>query len=249
MVSIVSIISTILVGAFAFYYGFHTFRKKRLIEDIPRSKIRSIAMGLVEVYGEVVPIKNKILKSPFTQKDCVYYLCKVEKYVKSYRGGGTWVCVAKEENSTHFYLQDETGKVLVDPRGAEIDLPPSFTFYSGIGIDPPPIIKKFLEAKRLSFEGLFGINKRMRFTEYCILPGSKIYILGTAGDNPFMEEGWAQFGIEDVMIQKDENIYYISDKSEKEILAHLKWKSIFCIILGIFLITFGLLLFLSDFIS
>ena len=89
----------------------------------------------------------------------------------------------------------------------------------------------------------------MRFTEYCILPGSKIYILGTAGDNPFMEEGWAQFGIEDVMIQKDENIYYISDKSEKEILAHLKWKSILCIILGIFLITFGLLLFLSDFIS
>ena len=38
-------------------------REKRLIENILTSKIRSIAMGLVEIFGEVVPTEEKILKA------------------------------------------------------------------------------------------------------------------------------------------------------------------------------------------
>ena len=58
-------------GLFLFWKGFSWLKQKRLIENIPTSKIRSIAMGLVEIYGEVVPTQEKILKSPFTNKDCV----------------------------------------------------------------------------------------------------------------------------------------------------------------------------------
>jgi len=221
-------------GILFFIKGWKWFRMKKLIEDIPTSKIRSIAMGLVEIYGEVVPWKN-LLKSPFTNNNCVYYKCLIQEQRK--RGKHyEWVTVMKEEKSTYFLLKDETASVLVDPRGAEIDIPLDFEFRSGLGIDPPPQVKKFLNSKGISFETFFGINKQMRYKEYFIAPGDKLYILGTAGDNPFFEEGMAKKNVEDIMIQKGNNIYYISDKSERRVLSSLRIKSSLGIIGGAILI-------------
>ncbi|MBW2968259.1 hypothetical protein KY362_07270, partial [Candidatus Woesearchaeota archaeon] len=63
-------------GIYLFIKGFSWFRLKRMVENIPTSKIRSLAMGLVEIYGSVVLFEDKVLKSPFTGKDCVYYKYK-----------------------------------------------------------------------------------------------------------------------------------------------------------------------------
>src|SRR5438445_8453765 len=68
-----------LCGIFIFISGLASIRRRRLLQDTPTSKIRSIAMGLVEIFGEVVPIKNKTLKSPFSKKDCVYYQWSIEE--------------------------------------------------------------------------------------------------------------------------------------------------------------------------
>ncbi|MDI6735416.1 MAG: hypothetical protein QME42_04345 [bacterium] len=67
----------ILIGPGLFFYGFFKLKKKRLIEDIPTSKIRSVAMGFAEIKGKA---RQKIpLKSPLTSADCVYYKFLVEK--------------------------------------------------------------------------------------------------------------------------------------------------------------------------
>ena len=231
----------IFIGINLFIFGLYLFKKKRLIEDIPTSKIRSIAMGLVEIFGEVVPIKDKILKSPFTKKDCVYY----KYFIEELRMKGKsleWVPIKIGEDRTLFYLQDGTGSVLVDPKGANIEVSPSFSFESGMGKDPPEEVRRFLLENKINFEDFFGINKSMKFTEYCIPIKSRLYIIGTAGDNPFVKEGWAQEGTEDVMIQKGENIYFISNKSEKEILKNLKFQSIVFLFIGSILIIAGVYL-------
>lgn len=246
--SILSFIPILGFGIFLFILGVHWFRRKRLIEDIPTSKIRSIPMGLVEIFGEVVPTKYKILKSPLTQRDCVYYKYLIEE-LRSSGKRTEWVTIKSGEDATYFYLQDETGIVLVDPKQAEIDISPTFTFESRVGKDPPESIKNFLKANNLSFEGFLGINKTMRFTEYCILPKDRLYVLGTAGDNPFVEEGWAQTGTEDVMIQKGENVYYISNKSEKEIVKKLKWMSLGGMFFGGLLMIIGFLGISESFLS
>jgi hypothetical protein len=213
-------------GLFSFFKGLKALKRKRLIEDTPTSKIRSIAMGPVEIYGQVVPVKGKILRSPFSNTECVFYRYAIQEYKKSGKSS-RWVTVKKGQNGTHFYLRDDTGHVLVDPRGAEIDIPLDYGFYSGIGQDPPQEIKDFLKAHNLSFEGFLGINKKMRYLEYLITPRDKLYIMGTAGDNPFVRETWAKTGIEDIMIQKGKDgIYYISDKSEKKVLSSLRISSI-----------------------
>lgn len=213
-------------GIILFLSSFKTFKRKRLIEDIPTSKIRSIAMGLVEICGEVIPASNRIFKAPFTNKDCVYYRCIVQEERSSGKRR-TWVTIKEEEKRDYFYLKDDTGLVLIDPRNAEIDIPTDFQFQSGINKDPPDSLKQYLSANKISYEGIFSINKKMRFYEYHIAPNDKLYIMGFAGDNPFVKEGWAQQGIEDVMIQKGESeIYYISDRSEKEIIGRLKLKMV-----------------------
>jgi len=75
---------------------------------------------------------------------------------------------------------------------------------SGLGQGPSESVKTFLGTQKISFEGLFGVNKTMEYEEYYIAPGDKLYVMGTAGDNPFLEEGWAKSGVEDIMMQEDE---------------------------------------------
>ena len=101
-------IAFIIFGIVLLIWGLISFRVKRLIENIPTSKMRSIAMGLVEIYGEVVPSKDNILKSPFTNKDCVYYKYSIQELRSS--GKNTyWATVDQGEEHRVFYLKDETG--------------------------------------------------------------------------------------------------------------------------------------------
>ena len=238
-------LSTILlvIGIPLFIIGFIWLKQKRLIENIPTYKIRSLAMGLVEVYGKVVSWQGTMLKSPMTNRDCVYYKYTIEEYRKSGKHSH-WVTIKKDVGSLHFNLQDETGKVLVNPKGAKIDIPRDFEFKSGFGKDPPISVKQFLKINNLRFEGsLFGFNKTMRFRESFIEPSDKLYIMGTAGDNPFVDDATTKKGVEDVLIQKGKHdkFYYISDKSEHEVLKALKGKVVFGIGLGSIFIIIGLI--------
>jgi hypothetical protein len=124
-------------------------------------------------------------------------------------------------------LKDNTGKVLVAPFKAEIDVPKSYFFDTGIFSKEPPIkIKNFLKKNNLNYKGFLGFKKQMRFTEWTIVPGDKLYVLGNAIDNPGVAEGTAQMSHHDIMIdKKGGNPFYISNKSEKNILGSLGFKT------------------------
>ena len=212
-------------GIYLFYNGFRWFWEKRLIENTPTSKIRSMAMGLAEVYGEVFPAEKQILKSPLADKDCVYYRFKIEEYRQS-KDSSYWATIKKGEQRVKFYLKDSTGSVLVDPEKAKIEIPADYTAESGVGKPPAKIVQSFLSTQKISYKGILGFNRRLRYTEYYIAPKDKLYIMGTAGDNPYVEEATAQKSEEDMMIQKGKSFYYISDKPEKDVLKSYKWKVI-----------------------
>ena len=218
-------------GVTSFFKGLKWIKEKREIEDIPTSEIRSIAMGLVEIYGEVVPIKGKILKSPLSNNDCVYFKFTIEEE----RGSGKnrhWEVIKRGNAEENFLVRDQTGEVLVNPEGADIDIPLDFQFQSGWGKDPPQTIVSFLKNNNLSFEGFLGINKKMRFKEYYLAPGDHAFVMGTAGDNPFIGETQAKSETEDIMIQKGDTgqNYYISDRSKKDVLNEFRNK----VFLGIY---------------
>jgi hypothetical protein len=233
-----------IVGIGIFVQALFSFRKKRLIENVPTSKIRSIAMGLVEIYGEVVPWNDNILKSPFTQKDCVYYRYTIDE-LRSTGKSAHWITINKGVDFDNFYLKDDTGMVLVDPLDAKIDIPASNVYDSSLGKDPPYKVRQFLQANNVAFEGrIFGINKTMRYTEYFISPKDKLYIMGTATDNPFIKDASAVKGVDDVIIKKGKNekFYYISNKHERVILRRLRLMVSGGFLLGSLIIIFGLFL-------
>lgn len=210
-------------GIFLFIAGFSKLKQKRLIENIPTSKIRSLAMGLVEVYGEAISKKEPLI-SPLSNSKCVYYRLTVEEYRSSGKSS-RWVTIDREEKREQFYVKDETGKVLIDPKKAEIDIPIHYKCESGFRNDPSKAVQTYLKSKNISFESFFGMNKKMRYTEYYIDEKEKIYVMGTAGINEDIKA--SSKGYEKVIIRKEgRNIYYISDKPEKDVLKKLRWQII-----------------------
>ena len=178
-----------------FFDGFKKLRRKRFLEDMPSSKIHSIAMGFVELQGKAEPY-TLILKAPLTNHDCVFYCYLIEQLQKigtdNKHSTTAWVRIAGDTSPTPFYLNDGTGKVLVNPKGAEIKLKsPDFYFnswsFSGGGTIPANLVK-FMDQHNIKYKLRFG-DSAMRFTEWVIVPNDSMYVVGTAVKNEsFMPE-------------------------------------------------------------
>jgi hypothetical protein len=199
-----------VIGVVIFYTGLSALFLKRLIENIPTSKVGSAALGLVEVCGIVVPC-GKCLTSPFTEKDCVCYACTVEEWA-----GNKWDKVISEESRTRFYLKDDTGSLLVDPKKGRIDVPASYDICSGSSKDPPRSVLEFLKRNGLKHDDFLGGNKNMRFREHCIAPGETLYIMGTAKTDSETSPATHM-----INACQNEKTFIISNSPEKKILKRL----------------------------
>jgi len=173
--------AALLVGIVFFFAGFSVFKRKLLIENLPTSKTRSMAVGLVELKAKAVGWN--CFKAPFSGDDCVYYRYVVEEY-QSGGKSGHWATVRQgSSEGCPFYVEDETGRALVYPKGAKDILVETYHLQTSMFSDVPSSIDVFLEATGFSIRGFFGFEKKLRFTEYRIEPGREIFVLGTCQTN------------------------------------------------------------------
>ena len=166
-------------GIVLFPVGFKQLYQQKMIVNLPLSKIRSMAMGLVKLKGVVVH-KGKLLISPINKQKCVYYNCVVEELVSSGKSS-RWVTVFRSTESAPFYIQDETGKVLVDLKGAQIDLKKDTRATAGLFKKIPPNFEEFLKRVNIKSRTILNMPKTMRYREDFLLPNDAIYIVGAAG--------------------------------------------------------------------
>jgi len=205
-------------GTFMFVKSFKSFKEKKMIESTPTSKVRGIAMGQVELQGTVIENKAELVTAPFSKKQVAYCYYTIEEYRSSGKSS-RWVTIQSGTIGKYFFLKDNTGAVLVDPKGAKADLPKVYETKS-----LTQSIIDSLKGYGISHKGLI-FNKNLRFREYSLKQDDKIYIMGYAGDNPFVEDGSSDKNELDIMIQKgNSDFYYISNKSEKEVLDKFGWK-------------------------
>ena len=106
-------------GLYWFFDGFRVYREYRVLADMPECRIRSLAMGLVEIHGTASG--DETLTSPITHTPCFLYKLEIERWETDH-GRGHWSHYWKDIRAVKFYVADTTGQVLVDPRGAEYDL-------------------------------------------------------------------------------------------------------------------------------
>lgn len=107
------------LGIYCFVKGFRIYREYRVLADTPEIPIRSMAMGLVEIHGKAKG--ERTVTGPVTGTPCLFYKVAVEKWVTD-KNGGHWSKAGTEVDGPLFYLEDGTGRVLVNAHGAELDL-------------------------------------------------------------------------------------------------------------------------------
>lgn len=106
-------------GLIIFFRGFKKYREYRVVEDTPEIPIRSISMGLVNIRGTAAGQEQ--LVSPVSRTPCYLYRVIVEKWHQDGNNSG-WRHYATDIGAVKFYLEDTSGKVLVDTQNAELDL-------------------------------------------------------------------------------------------------------------------------------
>jgi hypothetical protein len=201
-------------------YGVAVNNRKRLIESIPTSPIRSLAVGLVEVSGSARP-EGAPLRAPFSGLPCVLYSYTVEQRRQSGKEN-TWETIAKGTSAEPFYVQDETGRVLVVPFDARLILPDKRTTRSNwTGCLPQETILGLLKLG-VAVDGWFG-ERTIRCSEAFILPEERVYVMGTAQEQRGTGGG-AGSSTQLYIASSRDNEFIISDRSEKELLSRLQWE-------------------------
>ncbi|MDD3802140.1 MAG: GIDE domain-containing protein [Desulfuromonas thiophila] len=139
--------------------AFRALHLKHCIAHTPTSRIRSLAMGRVEIQGQARRLYA--LVSPLTQLPCVYYSLK--RYRRNARDNGWDLVSSRSSGAVPFALEDATGSIRIDPAGAR--LRPSQT-QEIFGNSHLPLAT--------------GLANNEKWREEIIADGAPLYVLGYA---------------------------------------------------------------------
>ena len=149
----------------SFYYGFYHLRIKRKIENTPTSRIRSVAMGMVEVKGKA--LRKYALVTPMSHTPCVYY--RLTRYRKDKNNRWQAISVTSSDNAS-FFLEDGTGRIEINPARGRVRA----------------------GTRQEGFPGQVGLTRfdsdqTEKWQEEFIVEGTLLYVLGFAAGK--QEEG------------------------------------------------------------
>jgi hypothetical protein len=172
---------------------------------------------------------EKEFVSPISKVRCAYWRVLGQYYQSGKHGG--WRNIYDDRSYAPFYCEDETGKVLIDPNGAEVDIPSDRLFegyITGTGVFGASHTK--LDPQALDFiNGLDEAGKKafmnhehedVRVYEYYIAEEDELYVLGSAEPR----EGVASdVGSENLIVRKGDidKTMYISDSGERRIIQKM----------------------------
>jgi hypothetical protein len=217
----------ILVGSILFQFGFTKMSELQVIRNTPRSKIRSVAMGIVEISGRIV--SEHVLTTPYSKSPCVYYRSELQIY-RSYRSSDDvvdyrWENLSSESFKIPFWIKDETGQMMVDPESAEFKISDrAFGFLKPDGTPQEDVAENFSPQAG-----------DQQYIEKYLSPNDVIFVFGTAG---LKTEGTKSH----VVIQRGnaDSTFIISDDRQKDVVSDTKWE----MLAGL---TYGVVLFITGF--
>ncbi len=137
-------------------------------------------MGLVEVNG--LATGPSTITAPITGVPC-YYHRTVAWQLRQSGKNEKWEKVVEEIQFVPFYIDDNTGRLLVNPEGAEMDIHEDFkeqykTSLLSLNVNVPANVAVFLGGHGVD------LDKNLKVEEYCIKPKNALFILGTLATNP-----------------------------------------------------------------
>jgi hypothetical protein len=241
----------LVAGGSAAAYGAKEYLLVQKIENTPTSKIRSVAVGLAEIKGRALP--EEPLFSPISKAKCAYWRLTAE-YYQSSKNGGYWVTFYKDSSGKPFYIEDETGKMLVEPSGADISIKTDFVSVGGMsdraffGLIPVVQLDRkvldFLDANP-SVKAQFQAHREIRVAEYFIAEGDDLYALGSAEP---IEGASSDVPNENLILRrgKFDQTMFVSDSSEGYIVATRRIMALVSLFFGLGMLAVALIFILMS---
>lgn len=128
--------------------GFKELRELRQLERTPRSLVAGVLPGEVNLRGAAQE-SDGLLQSPHTKTPSLYYRYHVERQTRDSEGRTRWSTVSNESRFLPFWLQDDSGRIRVEPSArANFEVWSRFSLTDG----------------------------NMRYTEYRIDPGDPVFL-------------------------------------------------------------------------
>jgi hypothetical protein len=221
----------LIIAVVALYMSLRACRRQRLIDNLPTSKTQGIFIGLVELKGTVEC--EQPIESYLAQVACVYYSFDIEERwsrlvteTESDGKGGTrtvtrresgWTSVASETQMTPFYLQDDTGNVLVRPEGARIEA-------AGVFSEECTAMNPLYFAKGPAMAIMDSDGVR-RFTETAIPLKVPLFVVGQARERK-------DIVAPEIAADPQASEFLVSVRSEEEISSGLGWQFWLFLLLG-----------------
>ncbi|MGP0098762.1 MAG: GIDE domain-containing protein [Terriglobales bacterium] len=165
-------------GSCFFFAGFYPLVRKLLSSASTATEIRNATPGKIKVNGEATGPNT--IQAPITGKPCFLY----QTIAWQLNEGNRWEKIADETLHLPFFIADSTGQLLVEPLGADLDLPSDFreeyderSLSSDID-NFPPRVSDFLTRHRVVRDCGLLIEERL------IRPEDPIFVAGTLMENP-----------------------------------------------------------------
>lgn len=240
-----------VAGAALYFWGFLTFRKYRVLADTPELPIGSVSMGLVEIHGKASG--ENLITSPVTRVPCHFYKARIDSYSgpknpPDVNGMSDWKPVFTDMQGESFYLQDETGKIKVFPRMAELEVP--FTMrlvkvhqdeerkkqepaadseladyvHNTLTNRDRAALSQVADPQARAIAQLFqrAHYGTYRVGEFCIFPDTSYDVTGTCVENPHPQD----LNDRNLIVKgRDEHTFVISSKAEKAMEEDLRLRA------------------------
>ncbi len=194
------------LGIYFFFAGFRELKSKRILQNIPTSKINTGAVGTnVEVTGRIVCEKDQIVHAPISGRPCAFYSIEIQRWERnrSNRGSslgghnsrtgfnrGRWVTVESFHSGKGFFIDDSSGaNAMVLVNGAIIKRKggtQDFETQSNKFDQMPAGLRQALETNQKKLRKFklknssWLFSNRFRFREWYFPVGETIFVLGHA---------------------------------------------------------------------
>lgn len=226
------------------FWLFWSFEKKikkarNLAKETSTSKVRSIAVGPVELVG-VSSSKNKILKSVFTNEEYIYKKTLIYQTV-----GKSQNLIYHDVGPTGIYLKDDTGEILINTTRVKEEFTVSFrkSYSKRKSSDRDELTKIFSE---------LGIDADPKNGDVLVMQkglkvDSEIAVLGYAQSHTNSDDS-------NLFVGHNKDVpFIITDKGEKGLrttnsgglIAILVLKYLFLLMTIATLVVFGLVIFIG----
>ena len=168
------------------YAAMYFSRQRRLMRHLRKSPLRTIAAfsegSAAKIMGRV-RLVDVALEAPLSGRQCAYYEVVVEE------GGGEngWNELAREARGVPFFVEDDTGRALVDPHDAVVvvvvDDDTGSDWGSGWGDEPTAAERALLERHGVNSK-IWIFNRGLRYREGVLAPGDLVTVLGRGVRKP-----------------------------------------------------------------